>query len=190
MICIDNTSSVLCHFNDRPALDFDVLWSSRCLVDGRADAVPLNQRNHDTSDLGRLDQNVLAGIDHGKLIWVLHEERRFDDAWCDCSDTDADLVDLGHRPHESTNRMFCCIINRRRETGVLGVCARDYDNRPRLLFVSQETRQRQLSGPDRMNQVDVDTGIATAVEGIFALWGSRRIPKAAKALYNYWISGS
>jgi hypothetical protein len=36
-----------------------------------------------------------------------------------------------------------------------------------------------------MNQVDVDTGIATAVEGILALWGSRRIPEAAKALDNH-----
>lgn len=84
--------------------------------------------------------------------------------------------------------MFCRIINRCRETGVLGVGARDNNNRARFLFVSQETRQRQLSGPDRMNQVDVDTGIATAVEDILAFWGSRRIPEAAKALDNRWIS--
>lgn len=76
------------------------------------------------------------------------------------------------------------IVNSRGKASVLSIGARDDDNSPRLAFVFEETSESQLSGPNWMNKINVNTCVAATLDAVAAFWSSRGIPKAAKTL-NY-----
>ena len=128
MVCVYSTATVLGDLQDSAALDLNILLSSGSLADLGADGVPLDQADHDRSDLFRPHKVVLGHVQHGQLVRVLHEQRSFNDTGGDSCDPDTSLVEPSKSPDNATGRVLGCVVDGSGQACILRIGSGDDDN--------------------------------------------------------------